>query len=274
MRSLDEIQERLAKTAHDVRDRIDEARESLVETVREAKDRVLGVTHKVRDKVDDKIDEATVAGARIREAVQGEPDALGLLKKDHELVNGIFDQLDAIKGRQSDLREGLFAQLKYELGTHAAIEERLFYPEVRKAATGREKVMEAFQEHRIMKQLLAELAAMPLGGVEWDAKLTKLREDVQHHVQEEERDLFKLAHEVLDEKQLMALGRRLEQEKQMLARAGRPDESDDAAALAGKAPAEGGGGASGGQGATGERRGAFASGRPGGTTGDRHGPSR
>jgi hemerythrin superfamily protein len=233
MGAFDDIQERIARTAREARERI----EDLTESVREAKDRVIGTTHRPQGQGQGKKAGQEEEGQKARgqrETARG-IDVLELLKKDHELVNGLFEQLEAIRGEdKGDLREGLFAQLKYELGTHAALEEKLFYPEIRQLnqEKGRDLVQEATREHQEVRLLLSEMAAMPMSGPEWDARLIALREAVQQHVQMEEDEIFSLCRDRLDEAQRRDMGRRAEQEKQALARAGKPDEADEAAALA------------------------------------------
>jgi hemerythrin-like domain-containing protein len=147
-------------------------------------------------------------------------DALEMLKQDHELVSSIFEQIEeANSGKGAELREGLFSQLKYELETHAAVEEKLFYPALEKQAG--DLIKEAFEEHQLVKQLLAELSTMSMDDEEWSAKIMVLRENVEHHVDEEESEIFALARKLWSESELRRLGRRIEEEKQALAGSGR-----------------------------------------------------
>lgn len=235
--------DRISEVVRDVRERVDEMKDQLLGPAKESKEgkeqgggegrqqskgQGGGGLGGIRDRAAGVVEEAMVAGTRMSEAIRGEPDVLDVLKKDHEMVKGLFDQLDALKesGRsEKDLREGLFAQLKYELETHAAVEEKLFYPRLRRQDGGRDLVAEAFQEHQVVKDLLRQLDSMTLGGEEWQAKLTVLKENVLHHVKEEEDGLFPIAKEHLDKEQLRQLGLRLEQEKQALANAGKPDDA-------------------------------------------------
>ena len=140
-------------------------------------------------------------------------DAITLLKTDHEKVSGIFEKLEETTESAEKTREELFAQLKQELDIHSHIEETIFYPVLKKSEETREITMEGIQEHHVVKVLLRELDAMGVGSETWTAKLKVLKENVEHHVEEEEGDMFKSAREVLSREQLEELGALMEQEK-------------------------------------------------------------
>jgi len=140
-------------------------------------------------------------------------DAITLLKTDHEKVSGIFEKLEATTERAEKTREELFLKLKQELDLHAHVEEKIFYPVLKKAEETREITMEGIQEHHVVKVLLRELDAMGVGSETWTAKLKVLKENVEHHVEEEEDDMFKKARTVLSKEQLEELGTLMEQEK-------------------------------------------------------------
>ena len=148
-------------------------------------------------------------------------DAIELLKKDHEKVSGIFEKLEPTTERATKTREELFTQLKQELDVHARIEETIFYPAILEAAETRDITLEAFEEHKVVKQLLAELEATSKNEEEWTAKLKVLKENVEHHVEEEEGEMFKNARKVLSREQVEELGTRMEAaKKQQKAAAG------------------------------------------------------
>jgi iron-sulfur cluster repair protein YtfE (RIC family) len=140
-------------------------------------------------------------------------DAIALLKSDHEKVSGIFEQLEPTTERAVKTREELFAKLQQELDIHAHIEETIFYPVLKQEAETREITLEGVEEHHVIKMLLKELAGMSVDTEEWTAKLKVLKENVEHHVEEEESDMFKGAREVLSKAQLEELGARMEAEK-------------------------------------------------------------
>jgi hypothetical protein len=141
-------------------------------------------------------------------------NAFELLKKDHEKVSGLFKQLDDTTERAVKTREELFGKLKQELDIHARIEETIFYPAIKEAKETHEITLEAIEEHNVVKQLLSELESLPVEDETWTAKLTVLKENVEHHVEEEEGEMFKDAQKVLSAEQVEELGARMESAKQ------------------------------------------------------------
>ena len=150
-------------------------------------------------------------------------NAFALLKADHKKVAGILEKLDSTTERGVKTREELFTQLKTELDVHTRIEETIFYPALEEAKETRDITLEAFEEHRLVKQLLGELEAMSKDQEEWTAKFAVLKENVEHHVEEEESEMFPKARKVLSEDQAETLGTQMEEAKteQMKAAAGR-----------------------------------------------------
>ncbi len=141
-------------------------------------------------------------------------DAIALLKADHEKVAGIFEKLEPTTERATKTREELFADLKMNLDIHAHIEETIFYPAIKEAAATHDIVLEGFEEHHVIKVLLGELATMPVDTEEWGAKAKVLKENVEHHVEEEEGEMFPAARKVLGKEKIEELGTRMEAEKQ------------------------------------------------------------
>lgn len=148
-------------------------------------------------------------------------NAYDLLKEDHKKVAGIFEKLEPTTERALKTREELFDKLNHELEVHAAVEEQILYPALKEAAETRDITFEAFEEHRIVKELLKELSTTPKDSEEWTAKLTVLKENVEHHVEEEEGEMFKKARKVLTDQQAEDLGARIEAAKTKLAASAR-----------------------------------------------------
>jgi len=140
-------------------------------------------------------------------------NAFTLLKADHKKVAGILEKIDSTTERGVKTREELFTQLKTELDAHARVEETIFYPELEKADETHDITLEAFEEHRLVKQLLGELERMDKGDDQWTARFTVLKENVEHHVEEEEGDMFPKARKVLSNEQAEILGTRMEEAK-------------------------------------------------------------
>jgi len=139
-------------------------------------------------------------------------DAFEMLKNDHAKVSSIFDRLEP--ATDATTRQQLFTQLKQELDIHAHIEETVLYPALKQAAETRDITEEAYEEHQEVKDLLAELQATPPDSEEWGDMILELRENVEHHVEEEEGEMFKKAREVLSEQQINEIGARMAAEKQ------------------------------------------------------------
>ena len=139
-------------------------------------------------------------------------DAFELLKNDHAKVSALFDQIEP--ATDPTTRQQLFAQLKQELDIHAHIEETILYPALKEAAETRDITEEAYEEHQEVKDLLAELEATPADSEEWNDLILELRENVEHHVEEEEGEMFPQARNVLGEQQINEIGARLAAEKQ------------------------------------------------------------
>jgi iron-sulfur cluster repair protein YtfE (RIC family) len=159
-------------------------------------------------------------------------DAFELLKQDHKKVSKLFAQIESAKGAA---KTSLFNQLKAELDLHAHIEETVLYPALENTDEAREITLEAYEEHKVVKDLLGELANAGTPNDEWDAKLTVLKENVEHHVEEEEGELFGKARKALGQERIEELGAELEAEKaKQSGIAPKPQQSGKAA----KAPAK------------------------------------
>jgi hemerythrin-like domain-containing protein len=137
-------------------------------------------------------------------------DPFELLKKDHRTVAELFERLEAASGKA---KLGIFQQIKNELELHTHVEEVVFYPALEKANETRDLTLEAYEEHRVVKDLLGELESANAVTDEWEAKLTVLKENVEHHVDEEENELFDKANDVLSSDEAEALGDRMRAEK-------------------------------------------------------------
>ncbi|MCA1609711.1 MAG: hemerythrin domain-containing protein [Thermoanaerobaculia bacterium] len=149
-------------------------------------------------------------------------DAVEILKKDHEKVRRLFKTYEATEER-SEERKQIVAQISMELDIHAQVEETIFYPAFREAAEKESMkiVRESFEEHRIVKTLLRELGPMRGQDPQFEAKVTVLKENVEHHVEEEEDDLFPRAQKLLGDERLAKLGAGMRDlKKQLLDRAG------------------------------------------------------
>ncbi|WIV97264.1 hemerythrin domain-containing protein [Kinneretia aquatilis] len=118
----------------------------------------------------------------------GKPDAIALLRSDHEAVHRLF--LAYEKARSTPRRKALVAEICHLLSVHAQIEEEIFYPEVKAALKDKLLVPEARVEHAGIKTLIDELLGADVDDEPYDAKVKVLSEYVAHHVKEEQDEMF------------------------------------------------------------------------------------
>lgn len=146
-------------------------------------------------------------------------DALKLLKEDHKKVKMLFGEVEALGDRATSARKKLFQQIDQELTIHSKIEETIFYPEFRRRANKgeeREEVLEAYEEHNVVKTIIGELEELDPKDETYKPKLSVLKELVEHHVKEEEGPMFKMARELFDKEELDELGERIVTAKEEL----------------------------------------------------------
>jgi hemerythrin superfamily protein len=156
-------------------------------------------------------------------------DAIALLTADHRNVKELFDDFESTKDQASnEEKAALVQQICVDLTIHAMLEEELFYPAVRKAIDDDDLLDEAEVEHATAKALIADLITGRPGMDQFEAKVTVLGEYIQHHVKEEENEMFPKARKAVDTE---ALGRKLAQRKAQLL-----DEMTAASDGAGRAP--------------------------------------
>ena len=132
-------------------------------------------------------------------------DALDILKQDHQKVKELFHE--ATRGKD------LFDKINIELEIHAHIEETVFYPALEQHEELKDMVAEALGEHQEVKTLLEELEELGSESHDFGVKLQELMETVEHHVSEEEGEMFPKVREVFDEKELEELGNQLNSAK-------------------------------------------------------------
>ena len=140
-------------------------------------------------------------------------DAVKLLKDDHEKVKGLFRQFE--KARSEDKKKQLADEIMMELEVHSKIEEEIFYPAVREKVGEDELVAEAVEEHHVVDVLMQEIKQLEPSDERFEAKMTVLIENVEHHIEEEEEEMLPDAKKKLG-KDVEALGDQMEQRKQQL----------------------------------------------------------
>jgi hemerythrin superfamily protein len=137
-------------------------------------------------------------------------DPFTLLHNDHEKVSELFQRIQSSKS--STERQDLFHELKNELLVHAEVEEEYFYPVLERKQEDLELEEHAIDEHTQVKQKLEEIENTT-DDQKWMSLLKKLKEDIEHHVEEEEQEIFEEVRNILDENERQKLGDILEKEK-------------------------------------------------------------
>ncbi len=140
-------------------------------------------------------------------------DAIALLKADHVKVKKLLAELETTTERGIKTRSELFATIKGELTVHEMIEEEIFYPELKAHPKGRDIVLEGVEEHHVVDVLMSELEGMDVSDERWGAKASVMKENIEHHIEEEEGEMFTKARQVFDREELNDLGDRMAKRK-------------------------------------------------------------
>ena len=133
------------------------------------------------------------------------------IKKDHQEVKELFKKLQSIKSQKE--REKEFLELKKELIPHMKAEEEIFYPALMNGDS-KEPVLEGFEEHHASEMVLKDLDKTAVTHERWPAKLKVLSEMIEHHIKEEESEIFKMARSEMDKEKLEELAEKFDSKKQ------------------------------------------------------------
>ena len=139
-------------------------------------------------------------------------NAIELLKDDHKKVLKLLDEITSTTERAVKTRTDLLAQIQAELSVHTSLEEEDFYPAYKKAGGKEQAKMyhEAIEEHRAVEKLvLPDLLATDPGSLQFSGRIKVLKELLEHHIEEEEEDMFKEANKLLSKDQLNELGEQM-----------------------------------------------------------------
>lgn len=160
-------------------------------------------------------------------------NALELLRSQHDEVESLIEKIE--NSDDHDEKQALFAEMADKLAAHSTIEEKIFYPSVMENKT-RELLLEHTEEHLSVKRLLADMLQLDVDNEHFDAKLTVIKEQLRHHIHdEEEKLLFPKVRRMLSADELAALGNELlamfESLIEQQPRAHVPEETREAAPL-------------------------------------------
>lgn len=140
-------------------------------------------------------------------------NAVELLKADHDVVRKLFQD---VKESDDSKHPPIFKKIKAELDAHAHIEETIFYPKLKEEGDKElvDIVLEGIEEHRQMKMFLKQLADLSDDSEQFEPKLKVLMEDTDHHVKEEEDEMFPMVKKQFESDVLNRLGDKMKTEKE------------------------------------------------------------
>ena len=138
-------------------------------------------------------------------------DVLRLLEDEHDEAKAVFKRLEKAHGSEASR---LWDQLKSMLTLHEEMEETLFYPQLKAEKPTEDLILEAYQEHHVMDLLIEEICALKPSDEEWQPKMKVLQENTEHHIEEEEGELFPKVRKIWDTAKRAQVGRQMEEMKE------------------------------------------------------------
>jgi hemerythrin-like domain-containing protein len=143
-------------------------------------------------------------------------DAIQLLKDDHQKMKKLLSDLESTTEQDTSKRQQLFTTVKEELTVHEAIEEEIFYPALKEHQKAKEIVLEAYEEHGVVDMVMTEIEGLAFDDETWGAKFKVMKENIEHHIEEEEKEMFKQARDVFEKQDLEDLGQQMMARKEQL----------------------------------------------------------
>jgi hypothetical protein len=136
-------------------------------------------------------------------------NALTLLHDEHVQVKKLLEEGDSTTERGVKTRTELYERLKEMLTTHERMEEEVLYPALKNHPKAREITLESYQEHHVVDLIFEELDATPVDDERWGAKFTVAKENIEHHIEEEEGELFVDARKIFEDDELDRMGEKM-----------------------------------------------------------------
>jgi len=142
-------------------------------------------------------------------------NAIDLLEEDHRKVKKMLAEGEQTTKRAEVTRSDLYATLRREMETHERIEEEIFYPALKVHPKARDIVLEGFEEHHVVDEIMSELGETDVTDETWAAKFKVMKESIEHHIEEEEGEMFPKARQAFEKNELEVLGARMLELKQL-----------------------------------------------------------
>ena len=143
-------------------------------------------------------------------------DAITLLEEDHKKVRKLFRDFEGLGERSTKKKQELSDKIRSELVVHTSIEEEIFYPAVQDKVE--EMIAEAIEEHNVVDRLLLEIRDLTPEDEAFTAKMTVMIENVEHHAEEEEEELFPTVKKAMGMEVMRSLGELMMRRKMELMR--------------------------------------------------------
>ena len=140
-------------------------------------------------------------------------DAITLLKEDQRKATKLMSELEETTERGVKTREQKWTTLLKELTIHEDIEEEIFYPALAEHPKAKAIVLEALEEHHLVDDIVQQLKGTPFDDEHWAARFKVTKENVEHHIEEEETEMFKISRQVFTTEELEELGASMEASK-------------------------------------------------------------
>lgn len=140
-------------------------------------------------------------------------DAIQMLKEDHKKVKQLLEDLTSGSGD----KKATLKKIEKEIQTHTHLEEAIFYPAYRKELDtneGKDLVEESLEEHHLVDKIMEDLNGLKVDSAEFRGRSTVLKEMLEHHIKDEEKEMFPKAEKQISKTKLEALGKKMKQEKQ------------------------------------------------------------
>ena len=136
-------------------------------------------------------------------------DVLTLLKEDHARIKKMLEEGETTTERGEKTRTELLHRLKTTLVAHEAMEEEVLYPALKAHPQAEELTLEAYEEHHVVDLILEELEMTAVTDEQWGAKFTVARENIEHHIEEEEGEMFKDIRQIFSAEERESMGARM-----------------------------------------------------------------
>ena len=145
-------------------------------------------------------------------------DVLRLLEDEHDEAKAVFKRLEKAHGSEASR---LWDQLKSMLTLHEEMEETLFYPQLKAEKQTEDLILESYQEHHVMDVLIEEISQLDPADEAWHPKVLVLQENTEHHIKEEEGELFPKVRKIWNTAKREQVGRQMQEMKDRQQKANR-----------------------------------------------------